>query len=149
MNALPKPSRPPLHPVRSKPARSRRPSRNLASQTPRRSRRVRSRRRSQGSSQPRAARTLAIENATKIAIDLVIAGATLSALVQLVPNRLAQKQNLQELRSEVQLTQNRVDRLQQDFNHYFDPQQSRSILLEQSHLADPDRVRIILQDETQ
>jgi hypothetical protein len=92
---------------------------------------------------------LAIENATKIAIDLVIAGATLSALVQLVPNRLAQKQNLQELRSEVQLTQNRVDRLQQDFNHYFDPQQSRSILLEQSHLADPDRVRIILQDETQ
>lgn len=120
MNAL-QPSRPPLHP---QPTRSTRP-------------------RSSRHDRRRAYATLAFESATKAGITLVLSVVAISALAKIIPYYLMQQSRLEEMQSEVKLAEARVNRLQGSFERYFDPQQSRSVMQEQSYRFDPKQRRII------
>lgn len=92
-------------------------------------------------------RALALENTVKIFVNgLLIVGAA-SALVKLLPYSFSQQAKLQEITTEVSLTKNRVDDLQKDFNRYFDPQQSKKIMQEQSNRVEPGQRQIILLDK--
>lgn len=92
-------------------------------------------------------RALALENTAKIVVNgLLIVGAA-SALVKLLPYSFSQQAKLQEITTEVSLTKNRVDNLQKDFNRYFDPQQSKKIMQEQSNRVEPGQRQVIILDK--
>lgn len=125
MNAI-QPSRPPLQPVEP---------RRVAPQKRQRRRR-------------HPYRILAVENTAKLAVNIVFSVLAVSALVQLVPYLYVQQEKLQEIRSEVNQVDGRVNRLRTDFSRYFDPQQAKSIMQEQSERVDPKQRQVILVDKT-
>jgi len=59
-------------------------------------------------------------------INLAIATIAGLTIVRLLPYNAEQQVKLQDLQGEVNMLENRVDHLRQDFTHYFDPQQTRS-----------------------
>lgn len=122
MNAL-QPSRPPLKPVE--------PRRRVASQ-----------RKSHNRRHPY--RVMALQTTAKLAINVLISTVAVSALVKLVPYYLSQQEKLQEIQTQVKLTEGRVNSLRTDFNRYFDPQQAKSIMQEQSNRVDPGQRPVIL-----
>ncbi|MFB2833336.1 hypothetical protein [Floridanema evergladense] len=88
------------------------------------------------------ARTL--ETTVKLAVNVIISGVAVSSLVNLLPYHRSIQTKLQEIRFEVKETEQRVDRLQADYNRISDPQQAKNIMREQSHLVDPARRQIVL-----
>ena len=121
MNAT-QPSRPPLQPV----------------ETRRAAPKIKSRRRSL------SYRAIALETSAKLAVNVVILTAAVSGLVRLLPLQWSQQEKLQEIQTEVKLTEGRVERLHTDFNRYFDPQQTKSIMNEQSNRVAPGQRPVIL-----
>jgi cell division protein FtsL len=121
MNALPSP-RPSSRPVRLPQRRSLRSTQRVA----------RSRQ-----------NLVAVEVAIKLGVNVTMAIVAISALARLIPYNLAQSQQLNDLRTEVLSTQSRVDALQASLEQNFDPQRSRQVMQEQSHLFDPNQKRII------
>ncbi len=111
MNAI-QPSRQPLHPV-----------------APVRKRAAYPRRRTQRQSSQRAT---VLEASAKLTVNCFLAIAALSALVKLVPQNLSQQAKLAHIRTEVTVVEYRVNLLQADFNHRFDPNQTNSVMREQS-----------------
>lgn len=88
-------------------------------------------------------RLLVMEAGLKIGMNVVISGVALVTLFNIVPHRVAQQQKMQELRTEVQVTEKRVNQLKADFNRAFDPGQERQIAQEQTHFVDPNRTPIV------
>jgi cell division protein FtsB len=88
-------------------------------------------------------RVLAIETSLKITVNMMIAGVAVTTLFNVIPNRVSQQQKLQELKAEVNVTEQRVNQLKTDFNRAFDPGQERQIAQEQTHFADPNRVPVV------
>lgn len=84
-----------------------------------------------------------LEVAIKLGVNVAMAIVALSALARLIPYNLAQTQQLDALQAEVQATQSRVDALQASLEKNFDPQRSRQVMQEQSHLFDPNQKRVI------
>lgn len=82
-------------------------------------------------------RSIALEAAAKLTVNLLLIVAAGSAIVKLLPYNLSQQAKLQDLRSEVGFVEGRVDRVQADFSRNFDPQQARSVMQEQSSRVDP------------
>lgn len=124
MNAI-QPSRPPLKPVE-----------------PRRSApQIKSRRRL------RSYRVMAIETTVKLAVNVVLSAAAVSGLVKLLPYQWSQQEKLQEISSEVKLAEERVNHLQTNFNRYFDPQQAKNIMQEQSNRLTPGKRPVVLLDK--
>lgn len=121
MNAI-QPSRPPLRPVE--------PIRRQA---------ARPRPRQQGN--PHQA--IAAGFGVKLAVNIILSIASVTALVKLIPQNLAQKQELAELHTEVVQVEQHVSVLQADFSRRFDPQQARSIMQEQSSRVDPEQRPIV------
>jgi len=121
MNAI-QPSRPPLKPPvrRTSPAKSR----------------------------PSVHRVVALETTVKLVINILLSAVALSGTVQLLRYQWLQQEKLREIQTEVSSTQKRVDRLQTDFNRYFDPQQAKSIMQEQSNRVAAGQQRIILLDKS-
>lgn len=89
-------------------------------------------------------RVLAVENTVKLIVNGVLIVGAASALVKLIPYSFSQQAKLHEITTEVKLTENRVDHLQKDFNRYFDPQQSKRIMQEQSNRVEPGQRQVIL-----
>lgn len=91
-------------------------------------------------------RAIAIETSIKLTVNLVISGAAIAALTQLLPYSIAQQAKLQEVRAEVKTTQARVSRLKSEFNRYFDPRQAKSIMQEETNRADPNQRVVVLEE---
>jgi uncharacterized protein YlxW (UPF0749 family) len=91
-------------------------------------------------------RAIAIETSIKLSVNLVISGAAIAALTQLLPYSVAQQAKLQEVRAEVKTTQGRVSRLKSEFNRYFDPRQAKSIMQEETNRADPNQRVVVLEE---
>lgn len=121
MNAL-QPSRPPLKPVEPRRVASQRKSRNRR----------------------RPYQVMALQTTAKLTINVLLSAVAVSALVKLVPYYWSQQEKLQEIQTEVKLTEGRVNSLRTDFNRYFDPQQAKSIMQEQSNRVDPGQRPVIL-----
>jgi len=122
MNALQPPSRP------SPPA-----------QAPRR--RVSKRIRRQTSQVPH--RAIATEVTTKLGVNLLLSLIAVAALVKLLPYNLSQQNSFKDLQAKVAETESRVDRLQADFSHHFDPKQARSVMEEESTRIEPGQRQIV------
>ena len=124
MNAL-QPSRPPLKPVEPRRVASQRKNRN---------------------SRP-SYQVMAVQTTAKLTINILLSAVAVSALVKLVPYYLSQQEKLQEIQTEIKLTEERVNSLRTDFNRYFDPQQAKSIMQEQSNRVDPGQRPVILMNK--
>lgn len=124
MNAI-QPSRPTLQPVETKRvARHRRPVKRTGQTT-----------------------AIALETTAKLAINILFSAAAITALVQLLPYHKSVQVKLQEIDGEINVTQQRVDRLQKNFHDAFDPKQAKTIMQEQSYRVDPARRQIVLLDK--
>lgn len=121
MNAIQKPIRPHLQPQEN---------RQTATRTRQKQRR-----------HPHGA--VVIETAAKLAVNLVLSTAALAALAQLLPYYLSQQAKLGQIQTEVKGTEKRVNRLRSDFSRYFDPEQAKSVMQEQSHRIDPSQRQVV------
>ena len=124
MNAI-QPSRPPLQSVKSRrrPPRTVRPQRLHPHREP------------------------AAETTAKLVVNVVLSVAAIASLIQLVPFQMSQQAKLQEIQAEVKRTEKRVEPLRSDFSRGFDPQQSQSIMQEESHRVDPHQRQVVLLDK--
>lgn len=123
MNAI-QPSRPPVQP-----------------QEPRRQNR---RRKSQQRQQRHPNRSLLLENSAKLFANCAISALTLYSLAQLLPYLWTQQQKWHEMSTEVKQVEGRVSNLRQDFNRYFDPHQSSTLMKEQNNLVEPGQRQVFL-----
>lgn len=124
MNAI-QPSRPPLQPT----------PKRLATLRPKRHLRQRSH------------RIMALETTAKIAVNLAISGAAISALVQLLPYQWSQQEKLREIRIEVNQMEGRVNVLKEEFTRNFDPHQRKTIMQQQGYRFDPNQRQVVLIDQ--
>ena len=127
MNAI-QPSRPPLKP-----------------DEPRRS----PQKKSQRSRRPNPYRVIALETTAKLTVNVVLSAAAVYGLCQLLHYQWFQQEKLQEVRTEVKLTQERVNLLRTDFDRYFDPLQAKSVMQEQSNRVETGQRQIILLDKNE
>jgi len=95
----------------------------------------------------RSYQTLVLETSAKLAVNLVISSAAVSALVQLLPYHWSQQEKLREINAEVNIIESRVNRLQTELNRNFSPPQARDLMREQSLRIDPSQRRVILTDK--
>lgn len=79
----------------------------------------------------------AIENTAKLVVNMVLVVGAVSGFVRLLSYNASQQTKLQEISTEVKLTEGRVADLQTDLNRSFDPQQAQKIRQEQSNRVDP------------
>lgn len=86
---------------------------------------------------------MALEAGAKLAVNCFLTIAALSALVKLVPQNVSQQANLQNIRMEVSAIESRVNLLQADFSHRFDPNQANSVMREQSGRVSPGQRQVI------
>lgn len=92
---------------------------------------------------PHRYRAVAGETTAKLVVNGVLSAAAIAALVQLLPFHLSQRAKLQEIQGEVHRTEKRVTHLRSNLNRYFDPQQSKNLMREQSHRVDPSQRQVI------
>lgn len=121
MNALPSP-----RPVSPPPVRPRRAASHRAKQQRKQSQRA-----------------IATEVGAKLAVNVVLAIAAVSALSRLIPYNLTQQKKLEQLQTEVEVVENRVDQLQNEFTYYFDPQQTARGMQRQSNRLFPNQYPVI------
>ncbi|BAZ52041.1 hypothetical protein NIES4103_47000 [Nostoc sp. NIES-4103] len=121
MNAI-QPSRPPLQPIQKRRVVPR-PKRHL---------------------RQRSYRVMALETTAKIAVNVAISAAAVSALTQLLPYHWSQQEKLREIRTEVKLMEGRVNILQAEFSRNFDPRQTKSIMEQQGYRFDPNQRPVVL-----
>lgn len=103
-------------------------------------------RRTQHSRRSRPYKALAWETTAKIAVNITLSVAAVTALVQLLPYHFSVQAKLQDIRKEIKQTQSRVARLQSDFNQAFDPESAKAIIQKQTPLVDPTRRQIVFND---
>lgn len=120
MNAF-QPSRPPLQPIQQRRV------------TPRPKRRLRQ----------RSYQVMAVETTAKIAVNLVISTAAISALIQLLPEHWSQQDKLRAISIDVKQMEERVYKLQAEFSRSFDPRQAKIIMQEQGYRFDPNQRQIV------
>lgn len=82
------------------------------------------------------------EISLKLILSWAIAIAAITSLFRLLPYHLTQQAKLKELRLQVTETDARVDKLREQLNHNFDPQQTKSQMERYSTLTSPNQSRI-------
>lgn len=92
---------------------------------------------------PRSHQAIVTEITVKLAVNGLLAGVAIIALAKLIPYNLQQRDELQQLQSEVTEVQQRVDKLQADLDRQLDPQQASSIMQEQSYRVDPNQRQVV------
>jgi cell division protein FtsB len=92
-------------------------------------------------------RLLMAESIGKIAVSVAVCSVSIATLANIVPSRLGQQEKLQELQSEVTMTEERVAKLKAEFSRSFDPAQVREIAQEQTHFTDPNRTPVVWIDK--
>jgi hypothetical protein len=95
----------------------------------------------------RSYQALALETSAKLAVNLVISSAAVSALVQLLPYHWSQQEKLREINAEVSVIETRVNRLQAELNRNFSPPEAKDLMREQSLRIAPNQRRVILTDK--
>jgi hypothetical protein len=90
---------------------------------------------------------MALETTAKIAVNLAISGAAISALVQLLPYHWSQQEKLREMRTEVNQMEGRVNLLQTEFGRNFDPQQTKNIMQQQGYRFAPNQRQVVLMNQ--
>ncbi|NJM45394.1 MAG: hypothetical protein HC860_03875 [Alkalinema sp. RU_4_3] len=88
-------------------------------------------------------RLLMAESVGKITVSVAVCSVSIATLANIVPARLGQQEKLQELQSEVTMTEERVAKLKSEFSRSFDPAQAREIAQEQTHFTDPNRTPVV------
>ena len=124
MNAV-QPSRPPLQPIQKRRIAPR-PRRHL---------------------RQRSYQVMALETTAKIGVNVVISVAAASALVQLLPYHWLQQDKLREIGTELKLMEARVNGLQAEFSHNFDPRQTKSIMQQQAYRFDPSQRQVVIMNK--
>ena len=89
---------------------------------------------------------LVVETTFKLAVNVTLSVAAASTLMRILPYQLSQQEKLQEIRAEVNVTEGRVNRLRDNFSHHFDPQQTKTIMQEQSNRVDPKQLQVVWTD---
>ena len=79
----------------------------------------------------------------KVAVSSGLAILAAFGLVRLIPNTLAQQEQLEHLSQEVTALEQRVETLQSGFSDRFDPQQAQRVMQEQSNQIAPGQVQVI------
>jgi cell division protein FtsB len=92
-------------------------------------------------------RLLMAESIGKIAVSVAVCSVSIATLANIVPARMGQQEKLQELQSEVTMTEERVAKLKTEFSRSFDPAQVSAIAQEQTHFADPNRTPVVWIDK--
>ncbi|MBW4514385.1 MAG: hypothetical protein KME11_04100 [Timaviella obliquedivisa GSE-PSE-MK23-08B] len=88
-------------------------------------------------------RAIATEVTTKLGVNLLLSLIAVTALVKLLPYNLSQQNSFKELQAKIAETESRVDRLQANFNHHFDPKQARSVMQQESTRIEPGQHQIV------
>jgi hypothetical protein len=88
-------------------------------------------------------RPLVIEATVRLSVNVVLSTVAFSALTQLLPYRSSQAARLQELQVTVKSTDERVQRVQDNFRQYFDPYQTKANMQAQSHRLGTQQRRIV------
>ena len=86
---------------------------------------------------------MALETTIKIGVNLAIATAAISALTQLLPYHWSQQDKLRAIRTEVNLTQERVNNLQLELKRNFDPRQSKVLMQQQGYRFRPGQKQVV------
>jgi transcription initiation factor TFIIIB Brf1 subunit/transcription initiation factor TFIIB len=89
-----------------------------------------------------AYRGLKTEIILKLVFSWAIAIAALTSAIRLLPYHLSQQEKLKELHIQVQDTEARVVKLQEQLNRNFDPQQTKNLMEQYSSLLAPNQTRI-------
>jgi hypothetical protein len=89
---------------------------------------------------------LVFETTFKLGVNITLSVAAASTLMRILPYQLSQQEKLQEIRAEVNVTEGRVNRLRDNFSHHFDPQQTKTIMQEQSNRVDPKQLQVVWTD---
>jgi hypothetical protein len=92
---------------------------------------------------------MALETTAKVAVNIVISTAAVSALVQLLPYHWSQQDKLRTVRTEVKVMEGRVQNLQTEFSRNFDPGEAKSIMQQKSFRFDPNQRPVILMNQDQ
>jgi hypothetical protein len=87
-----------------------------------------------------------VETTFKLGVNITLSVAAASTLMRILPYQLSQQEKLQEIRAEVNVTEGRVNRLRDNFSHHFDPQQTKTIMQEQSNRVDPKQLQVVWTD---
>lgn len=87
---------------------------------------------------------LAVENLTKIGVNLFLATVAIVTLFHQVPRQKQQVIKLQEIQTEVSKSQARVNKLNDDLSRYFDPTTGAEVMQEQTHLVLPNQRDIVI-----
>lgn len=95
----------------------------------------------------RSYQIMAVETSAKIAVNLAICTAAVSALTQLLPYHWLQQDKLREMRTEVKQMEGRVNSLQAEFSRNFDPRQAQSIMQQQGYRFDPSQRPVVLMNQ--
>lgn len=107
-------------------------------------------RRSRTAARPRKQRhphrVVAIETGVKLAVNVLLSTAAISALTHLLPYIGSQQGKLEEVQTAVQTTRERLQLRQVAFGKYFDPYQTKALMQEQSNRMDPMQRQVILQE---
>ncbi|NJL91071.1 MAG: hypothetical protein HC916_15750 [Coleofasciculaceae cyanobacterium SM2_1_6] len=93
-------------------------------------------------------KTLALESLTKIGVNLCLAGVAIVTLLHQLPQQKQQEIKLQEINTEVNKVQARVNLLQDNLSRYFDPTTSSEVMQEQTHLVLPNHQEIVINETT-
>ncbi len=89
---------------------------------------------------------MVIETTAKLTASVVLSAVAVTSLIKLLPYQWSQQEKLSEVQTEVNLAEGRVKHLRTDFNRYFDPQQTKSIMQEQSNRVNPGQRQVVLQE---
>lgn len=92
----------------------------------------------------RSEQFMALQTVAKLTVNVLLSAVAVSALVKLLPYYQSQQEKLQEIQTEVNMTEGRVDILRTAFSRYFDPQQAKSIMQDQSNRVDPGQRSVFL-----
>lgn len=92
-----------------------------------------------------AYKAIAVENTARLCTNVAISAIAAYGLAHLLPHLWSQQQKWQEISTEVQRTEGRVNNLQQDFQRYFDPRQTETLMKQQSNMLEPGESQVIWQ----
>lgn len=90
---------------------------------------------------------MALENTAKLLANIVVCGVAAYGLARLLPYFWLQQQKSQEISTEVQQAEGRVNHLRQDFTRYFDSREANTLMKEQSNLLAPGEKQVFWEQE--
>lgn len=92
-------------------------------------------------------RVVALENTAKLCANVLICGVAVYGLARLIPYFWSQQQKWQEINTEVQQAEGRVEHLRHDFNRSFDSSGADILMKEQSNLLEPGEKQVFWQQD--